>query len=48
MNIALVPGDEKKKRLEAWMETYADAVLRTCWMMLSDRALAEDARRTLF
>ena len=48
MNIALVPGDEKKKRLEAWMEMYADAVLRTCWMMLSDRALAEDALQDTF
>lgn len=48
MNVALVPGDERKRRLEMWMESYGDAVLRTCYMILSDRAQAEDALQDTF
>ena len=48
MNVALVPGEVRVKRLEMWMDTYQDAVLRTCYMMLSDRAQAEDALQDTF
>ena len=48
MNIALVPGEVYRKRLEIWMEKYSDAVLRTCYMYLADRAQAEDALQDTF
>ena len=48
MNVALVPGEVRKHRLEMWMNTYGDAVLRTCYMYLADRAQAEDALQDTF
>lgn len=48
MNVALVPGEVRKHRLEEWMKQYGDAVLRTCYMYLADRALAEDALQDTF
>ena len=48
MNVALVPGEVRKHRLEEWMKQYGDAVLRTCYMYLADRALAEDALHDTF
>lgn len=48
MNIALVPGEVRKHRFEMWMNTYGDAVLRTCYMYLADRAQAEDALQDTF
>ncbi len=48
MNVALVPGEVYEKRLEIWIEKYSDAVLRTCYMFLSDRAQAEDALQDTF
>jgi len=45
---ALVPGEDKERRLEAWLLAYGDAVLRTCFVYLADRALAEDALQDTF
>lgn len=38
----------KKEKLKAWMEAYGDAVLRTCYLYLKDRYLAEDAAQETF
>ena len=48
MNITLVPGEVRRQRLEAWIEEYGDAVLRTCYIYLADRVLAEDALQDTF
>ena len=45
MNIAAVPSEVQ---LEAWLTEYGDAVLRTCYLYLADRALAEDALQDTF
>ena len=46
--MASVPDKLQKQRLEAWVAEYSDAVLRTCYMYLADRALAEDALQDTF
>lgn len=33
----------REERLSRWVETYSDAILRVCFLYLSDRAQAEDA-----
>lgn len=33
----------REERLSNWIELYSDAILRTCFLYLSDRAQAEDA-----
>ena len=38
-----VPGMNREERLSRWVESYSDAILRTCFLYLSDQALAEDA-----
>ena len=43
MERAVVPSMEREKRLKRWIETYSDAILRTCFLYLSDQAQAEDA-----
>ncbi len=48
MNIALVPGDARRQQFEAWVGEYSTAVLRTCYVYLADRALAEDALQDTF
>jgi len=48
MNRALVPGEVRRQRLEAWVAEYSDAVLRTCYIYLADMALAEDALQETF
>jgi len=48
MNIALVPSEVRKQRLEAWIAEYSDTVLRTCYIYLADMALAEDALQDTF
>jgi DNA-directed RNA polymerase specialized sigma24 family protein len=45
---AAVPGADREQRLEQWITEYADAVLRTCFVYLSDAALAEDAMQDTF
>lgn len=34
---------DREARLSRWVETYSDAILRICFLYLSDRAQAEDA-----
>ena len=38
-----VPGMNREERLSRWVESYSDAILRTCFLYLSDQAQAEDA-----
>ena len=40
---AEVPGMDREQRLRQWVETYSDAILRVCFLYLSDRAQAQDA-----
>ena len=48
MTDALVPGESRELRLEAWLTAYGDAVLRMCFIYLADRQLAEDALQDTF
>ena len=48
MNNALVPSDVREAKFEQLMRQYENAVLRTCFLYLSDRALAEDAAQDTF
>ncbi len=48
MSVASVPSDVRKQKLEAWLTEYGDAVLRTCFLYLADRMLAEDALQDTF
>lgn len=43
MEHAAVPGMIREQRLNRWIETYSDSILRTCFLYLSDRGQAEDA-----
>ncbi len=45
---AAVPGADRTLRLEQWIAMYSDAVLRTCFVCLSDASLAEDAMQDTF
>lgn len=38
----------REARLMQWMQDYGDAILRTCFVWLKDRALAEDAAQDSF
>ncbi len=46
MGNAEVPGADHQ--LEAWIDRYADAILRVCFIYLRDRAQAEDAMQDTF
>ncbi len=37
------PGMDREQRLRRWIEENSDMILRTCYLCLSDRGLAEDA-----
>ncbi|MBR1586382.1 MAG: sigma-70 family RNA polymerase sigma factor [Clostridia bacterium] len=43
MDRAMAPGGIREQRLSGWIEAYSDAILRTCYLYLSDRGQAEDA-----
>ena len=45
MEFASVPSEN---RLSQWISRYSDDVLRTCFVLLSDRTLAEDAMQDTF
>lgn len=45
---AAVPGATHAKRLEDWISRYSDIILRTCFVYLSDRDLAQDAMQETF
>ncbi len=48
MERAQVPGLIREARLTEWVEAYADAILRVCYLYLGDRHLAEDAMQDTF
>ena len=48
MEHAAVPGDVRAQRLSAGIEAYSEAILRTCFVYLADRQLAEDAMQDTF
>ena len=37
-----VPGMDREHRLSRWIDLYSDAILKTCFLCLSDRQQAED------
>ncbi|MGN0778280.1 MAG: RNA polymerase sigma factor [Aristaeellaceae bacterium] len=43
MERAGVSGMNREERLRCWIDAYSDAILRTCFLYLSDYAQAEDA-----
>lgn len=48
MEFASVPSEHREIRLKEWISRYSDDVLRTCFVLLSDRTLAEVLRRIHF
>ena len=48
MGNAAVPSAVREQRLEEWITKYGNAILRTCFICLSDAALAEDAMQDTF
>ena len=48
MNGVQTPDTEREARLRAWVDTYADVLLRTCYLYLGDRHLAQDALQETF
>ena len=48
MNRGLVPGEVRRRRFEAWVAEYSDAVLRTCYIYLADMEAAQDAMQESF
>lgn len=43
MERAVVPSMNREELLHHWIDAYSDAILRTCFLYLSDQGLAEDA-----
>lgn len=43
MEHAAVPSMTQEEKLSLWVDRYSDAILRTCFLYLSDPAQAEDA-----
>ena len=48
MERAAVPSMIREERLKAWISNYSTAVLRTCYVWLKDRNMAEDAMQDTF
>ena len=48
MSIASITNEARQKHLEKWVAEYSDTVLRTCYVYLADKALAEDAMQDTF
>ena len=48
MERAAVPSMTKERILETWVHTYAGAILKTCFIYLSDHDLAQDAMQDTF
>ena len=40
--------DAREERLRGWIAQYSDAILKTCFLILSDRSQAEDAMQDTF
>ena len=43
MEHAVVPSMSREQKLSEWIEMYSDAILKTCYLYLSDLQQAEDA-----
>ena len=43
MERAEVPSMNREERLSRWIDAYSDAILRTCFLYLSDQTQADDA-----
>lgn len=48
MDNALAPSSVREDKLEEWIVSYGDDILRTCFLFLTDAALAEDAAQDTF
>ena len=48
MEHAAVPGMTREETLEGWVNAYSDCLLKTCFLELGDRALAQDALQDTF
>ena len=48
MEHAAVPGITREETLEGWVNAYSDCLLKTCFLELGDRALAQDALQDTF
>lgn len=48
MKKAVSPANDREEVLEQWFIEYGTVVLRTCFLFLRDRALAEDAMQDTF
>lgn len=48
MSPGQVPNAIRRQRFEQWVSEYSDSVLRTCYVYLADRTLAEDAMQDTF
>ncbi|MBR1584782.1 MAG: sigma-70 family RNA polymerase sigma factor [Clostridia bacterium] len=48
MERAAVPSAVREERLRRWIDEYAGAIERTCFISLNDRALAQDAAQDTF
>ena len=48
MERAEVPGTVREERLRAWIGQYSAAILKTCFVYLNDRGMAEDAAQETF
>jgi RNA polymerase sigma-70 factor (ECF subfamily) len=48
MDNAAAQRAEREQRLERWIALYGDAILRTCFVYLSDSAQAQDATQDAF
>ena len=48
MEHAEVPGSVREERLRGWIAQYSEAILKTCFLYLSDRSQAEDALQDTF
>lgn len=43
-----VPDASRENKLKRWVDAYADTLLRTCYLCLGDRHLAQDALQETF
>lgn len=48
MERAEVPSMIREERLRGWIEAYSNALMKTCYVYLTDRSLAEDAVQETF
>ena len=48
MAYATIPDSDRKARLEQWILSYGDDILRMCFVYLSDMSLAEDAMQDTY